>query len=251
MDTIAPIEDGIAGISVPCGDGVDVRALLLFGSDYTLLIDTLSRPADLDEAREGVLSRGKPLIIANSHADWDHWWGNAAFPDAPVIAHHLTRERQHREGKRTLTRMQRDNPEAFGGVVLRPATIGFEGRLDIDLGDLTVELHALPGHTRDCIVAFMPQRRLLFAGDVAEVPIPLLNEGPVGNWPDNLDHWAERTRTVVPAHGEIGGPELLQRNAAYLRSLTEDPQRAIPELEAAPSFYRRAHRRNLKRAAAS
>ena len=44
----------------------------------------LLRPSDLDGVREIVESHSKPLYIVNSHADWDHWWGNGAFPQAPM-----------------------------------------------------------------------------------------------------------------------------------------------------------------------
>lgn len=247
--TITPIAENFYAIDAPCEADVDVRALLVCGQRYSLLIDTLLRPADLVPVADIVRGAGRPLLIVNSHADWDHWWGNAAFPEAPVIAHRLTRERQMREGKRSLAAQRRKDPAAFAEVVLRPATVAFSDALDLDLGDLSVELRPLPGHTRDCIVAYFPERRLLFAGDTVEDPIPLLNEGGFDRWPDELLEWATRVRVVVPAHGAIGGPDLLRRNAAYLHGLLAEPGRAIPELQGAPAFYRRAHRRNLKRAA--
>src|SRR5579872_991603 len=172
--TITALGENIYGIEAPCEPGVDVRAMLACGDNYSLLLDTLLRPADLDTVRPLVESRNRPLLIVNSHADWDHWWGNAAFPDAPVIAHRLTRERQLREGRRSLAAQRRKDPETFADVVLRPATIAFDGRLELELGGLRVELLPVPGHTADCIVALLPDRRLLFAGDAAENPIPLL-----------------------------------------------------------------------------
>ena len=247
--TVSPVEEDIYAVEGPCEPGVEVRALLVTGRDWTALLDTLSRPSDLEVVCELVLRRGRPLLIVNSHADWDHWWGNAAFPDTPIIAHELTLERQRREGRRALAAQRRKDAAYFGEVELRPATVAFQGRITLHLGGLHLELHHLPGHTRDCIVAFIPERKLLFAGDTAEDPIPLLNEGPVGEWPEGLLHWAERAVTVVPAHGSVDGPELLRRNTLYLRGLLADPGREIPELAGAEPFYRRAHRRNLKRAA--
>lgn len=244
----AQVAPDVYEVVTGCGDDVDVRALVLFGEQFTLLIDTLQREEDLDAARPFVQERGRPLLIVNSHADWDHWWGNAAFPDAPVIAHRLTSSRQLREGKRTLANKRRGDPDTFGSVSLRPATIAFDGELDLDLGGLHAELRLLPGHTHDCIVAFVPELRLLFAGDTAEDPIPLLNEGVIGEWPAHLRAWAERTEIVVPAHGAVQGPELLLRNAAYLEGLTASPEREIAELDGALPFYRRAHRENVRKA---
>lgn len=247
--TISSLATDIFAIKAPCDPDVDVRALLVTGASCAVLIDSLLRPSDLDGVQDIVASHGKPLYIVNSHADWDHWWGNGAFPSAPVVAHRLTRERQLREGRRQLTAKQRTDP-GFAAVVLRPATITFDGVLQFDLGGVHVELSPLPGHVSDQIVAYIPEHRLLFAADAAEDPIPLVTEGPVAPWARALHEWAGRARTVVPAHGAIAGPELLRRNADYLEGLLHDRQRVVPELTAAPSFYRRAHRRNLKQAAA-
>jgi glyoxylase-like metal-dependent hydrolase (beta-lactamase superfamily II) len=245
---IEQIARQVEGVNAPLGS-IQVRALLVYGDRYTLLIDTLSTPSELTAVREAVQQRGLPLWIVNSHADWDHWWGNSAFPDAPIIALRSTRTRQLREGKRTLTSF-RKRDERFNEVELRPATIAFEDRLDLDLGGITVELHPVPGHTHDTLVAWIPERKLLFAADAAEDPIPLINEGPVGDWPQRLRSWAERAKVVVPAHGPVQGPELLTRNAAYLQGLFAAPDRQPPELEDADDFYRRSHRGNLKKAAA-
>lgn len=247
--TITPLATDIFAINAPCDPEVDVRALLVIGRYCSVLIDTLLRPSDLDGIQAIIESHDQPLYIVNSHADWDHWWGNGAFPAAPVVAHQLTRQRQLREGRRQLTAKQRQD-DSFAEVVLRPATMTFDGTLQIDLGGVQVELSALPGHVHDQIVAYIPEHRLLFAADAAEDPIPLVTEGPVAPWARALHDWAGRARTVVPAHGAIGGPELLARNAAYLDGLLHEPQRTIPELAGAPAFYRRAHRRNLKQAAA-
>ncbi len=246
--TISLVATDIYAIEAPCDPDVDVRALLIAGRECSVLVDTLLRPSDLEAVREIVVSRGTPLFVVNTHADWDHWWGNAAFPHAPVVAHRLTLERQMREGKRQLTSKQRTD-DRFAGVVLRPATIVFDGSLALDLGGIHVELSPLPGHVHDQIVAYIPEHRLLFAADAAEDPFPLVTEGPVAPWAAALREWSGKVRTVVPAHGAIAGRELLDRNATYLEGLLAEPERVVPEMEGAAPFYRRAHRRNLKRAA--
>ena len=99
-----------------------------------------------------------------------------------------------------------------------PPTITFADSLAIDLGGVTVELSHLPGHTEDCLVAFVPEWGVLLAGDTVETPFPLLDETlPVQPWIDRLAEWAGRAdvETVIPCHGEIGGRELIEGNIAY------------------------------------
>jgi glyoxylase-like metal-dependent hydrolase (beta-lactamase superfamily II) len=139
-------------------------------------------------------------------------------------------------------------------VVLILPTLTFEEEHHLDLGGLSLELHALPGHTADCIVALIPERGVLLAGDTVETPLPLLNPGSdLDGWTRRLEGWAEdpRVELVVPAHGELGGTDLLRRTARYLRGLREPDD--TPEPSGLDDFYRRAHRRNreLARAATS
>ena len=54
-------------------------------------------------------------------------------------------------------------------------------------------------------------------------------------------------RTVVPAHGPIGGVEILQRNIHYLRALLNG--RPLPVTEPLTDFYRETHRANVDGAA--
>src|SRR5579864_464533 len=151
-----PISERVYAVeaSYPSQD-TKVRALLVRGDAFWLLVDTLGRPGDLAPVADEVARSGKPLLIVNSHADWDHWWGNAAFPGAPVLATRAAAKRQRREGKRELERMARKEPAVFGGFALRPATVAFEGVLRLDLGGVGVELHPLPGHTHDQVVAYL------------------------------------------------------------------------------------------------
>ena len=112
---------------------------------------------------------------------------------------------------------------------------------------MTLELHHLPGHTADAIVGFVPQRGLLLMGDASETPFPVVPvDSPLGAWIERLECWEgdPRVRAVVPAHGPIGGVEILQRNVRYLRALLDG--RPLPLAEPLTAFYRRTHEQNLR-----
>jgi glyoxylase-like metal-dependent hydrolase (beta-lactamase superfamily II) len=195
-----------------------------------------------------VKDAGLPVTVVDTHADWDHAWGNAAFPDAPIVAHSACHRRlRSREAREELARKRRELPGMFDGVRLVPPTATFDVRMTLDLGGLDVELRSLPGHTEDSIVAYVANRQLVFGGDCIEDPFPLLESGPLLAWAAELRGLAALgVRTVVPAHGAIGGPELLLGNAAYLESLPSRPALAA----GLPSFYAGAHARNVVKALA-
>ena len=91
--------------------------------------------------------------------------------------------------------------------MLVPPRVTFDEVLSVDLGGLTLELHALPGHTPDCIVAFVPECGLWLGGDTVETPLPVVPaDAPLDAWIGALERWSgdDRVRAVVPAHGDIG-----------------------------------------------
>jgi glyoxylase-like metal-dependent hydrolase (beta-lactamase superfamily II) len=231
---------------------IEVRGAVIIGERAALVWDTLSHPRDMAPLQP--LLTGKQVFIAYSHADWDHVWGTTGLGDAwPIIAHHVCALRftDPADVATTLAEFRQQTPGAWDAVTLIPPTFTFGDSLALDLGGVTVELHHLPGHTPDCLVAFIPQWGVLLAGDTVETPYPIVNDGAATpKWIDLLRGWAadERVETVIPCHGEIGGRELVEHNIAYLSLLLD---RAVDDESAAAAFPGRTHVNNLEKARAS
>lgn len=108
----------------------------------------------------------------------------------------------------------------WGETPVTPATVTFGDALTVRLGDVRVELrHVGPAHTRGDVVAWLPERRVLFTGDLAwSGTTPFVLMGSVSGSLRVLDELrALDPEVVVPGHGPIGGPELFDDNEAYLR----------------------------------
>jgi len=241
----ATIERNIWSTRVVLGE-YDVRGALVLGDRVALVWDTLSHPRDVRTYLPFLGSR--ELVIVYSHADWDHIWGTAGLPyaGARIVAHQHCRERFDGDVPDVLSRKQADEPGRWDDVVLVPPTEIFSDEHRLDLGDLTLTLSHLPGHTRDCIVGFIPERGLLLAGDTVETPCPVVPpDAPLDEWIGALRRWEadERVRSVVAAHGPIGGREILTRNLAYLEALRS----GHPIEPAGPltPFYRETHAKNV------
>lgn len=239
-----------------------VTAAMISGTRHRVVVDTLIEPADMAPFA------GATLVVY-THADWDHCWGTAAFPGVPVIGHRISRERLTApEAAETLAQMRAENPEAFANSRIIPPGLTFPHRLSIDAGDLTVNLHHLPGHTADSVVVHVPELGLLLAGDAVEQPIPTLSEpGHIRQWAAALRRWSRAGIThVVPSHGRPGGPELLTANAAYIDRLVEAAEAGLatgrsaeeiaaelplgallpqPVIEQLPGYYREQHEQNV------
>lgn len=265
-------------------DEVDTCALIT--ARQVILIDTTSLPS----LAAGIVERlaadlaGRRLLVVNTHADYDHAWGNASFaPDgpfpAPILASEQARVRMESQPERDrLTRMQAADA-AFAGVRLVPPTLTFTGRLAIHGGDLTLDLFPTPGHTPDHVSVWIPELRLLLAGDAAEHPFPVVGGAEaVPTLRASLARMAALDPAIaLPCHGGTTDPGLLARNAVYFDTLERHARVAIaadtlpadwaeredlPDMldfsfaeavrgagadpAAIPAFYRDFHRRNAR-----
>jgi len=224
----------------------DVRGTLVAGTSRVAVWDTLSHPRDM--AAYLPLIGKRDLVIVYSHADWDHVWGTAGLPfeRAVIIGHRRCLERFSSDVPATLDERKASEPGAWDAVTLvAPGTV-FDVEQRIDLGEMTLELHHLPGHTEDCIVGFVPERGLLLAGDTVETPLPVVPaDAPLERWIEGLERWAAdpRLRLVVPAHGAKGGPEIIRRTIEYLRGLLDGRPGRVDE--PLTPFYRQTHAANL------
>jgi glyoxylase-like metal-dependent hydrolase (beta-lactamase superfamily II) len=240
------LADGIFVTDVALGE-YHVRGVLLAGGRRAVVWDTLSHPRDM--AAWLPLIGERDLVVVYSHADWDHIWGTAGLPleRATVVGHRECRARFAADVPETLCERQRDEPGSWDEVALVvPGTV-FDEATTIDVGSMTLELHHLPGHTRDTIVGFVPERGLLLMGDTSETPFPVVPpDSPLATWVAGLERWERdpRVRTVVPAHGPIGGVEILRRNIRYLRGLLDG--RPLTAAEPLTHFYRKTHEQNLR-----
>lgn len=225
-----------------------VRGALLLGRERAVVWDTLLHPNNMTEVAR--LCRDRSTTVVYSHADWDHIWGTAGLEYAEIVGHESCKERfDDPDDVRAALEAKIAQDERYRAVMLVAPTRTFREQLTLELGDLTLELYHLPGHTRDCIVGFIPELGVLLGGDAVEHPLPLVYaHSGLGGWLAGLERWAndERVHCVIPCHGQIGGRECLGANIAYLRALHAGQLPDVPS-DLAP-FYREAHTKNLQRA---
>ncbi len=182
-------------IEMTPNDGWDPRVKVLQYSDlvtvfgivtkrYLVLVDTLLNAPMAGEAIDLMSEdlKGRELLVINTHADWDHAWGNGCFAGdsaphpAPILAHPLCRQRmESAEEWAVLAKKKIEEPDLYGSVRLVPPTITVNDGAEIHTGDLTLRIVATPGHRADHIAVFIPEIPALLAGDAAEYPLPFVD----------------------------------------------------------------------------
>jgi cyclase len=184
--------------------------VLVVDSGMTVAEATPLRAAAQERQHDGA------LYLFNTHLHSDHVYGNQLFADGPILAHAAVRDYLMAHGEAGLTRW-RQNPEMAAlihDVVLTPPTLTFPDQLTLVLGDLEVQLrYVARAHSPSDSVAWLPQSRTLFTGDLlfnAQVPAwnhgvaPIPPGGSVAAWIQALDTLAALdAQYVIPGHGPL------------------------------------------------
>jgi cyclase len=192
--------------------------------------------AAVDAVREG---RPGARMLVNTHHHGDHTNGNCLLPDATIIGH-----QRCREGILSTGILRPDGlwePVEWGQLEPAPPFVTFEHRLDLYVDDLLVELHhfGTAAHTTNDVVAWIPEHRILFTGDlVFNGGTPFVLMGSVAGSFVALDALLELDpEVIVPGHGEVCGPEVVDMTGEYLRFLqttaSEATEAGLTPLEAA------------------
>jgi glyoxylase-like metal-dependent hydrolase (beta-lactamase superfamily II) len=206
-------------------EGMEVDAYAVITRRYVVICDTMLCPQDMAVLVQEIQSElaGRQLLVFNSHADWDHCWGNGYFTGAlaaPIIAHDSCRSSLLSPPARaTLAAFQRF--PLFNSVILTPPTVTFPKTLTLYGGDLTLEWMHTPGHQPEHISLWIPELRVLFAFDAAEQPFPHIESAAAA--PAMLATLerllALQPQFVLCSHGKTASLLTLEENLTYLREI--------------------------------
>ncbi len=165
--------------------------------------------------------------LVNTHHHGDHTFGNYLFPESTIVGHEHCRATMLAEGlgaRRLFPGVE------WGDIVLTPPTVTFSDRLELWVDELRVELiYVGPAHTTNDIVAWISERKVLFAGDVVfSGGTPFALAGSIGGWLEALERIrALGADVIVPGHGAICGPEVIDELEAYLGLVLDAARRGM------------------------
>lgn len=242
-----------------------VRSFLIRSQNYVILHDTMLGPlcGAWLKAWAASLGGGRQLLIYNSHADWDHYWGNQVFSE-PILGSSLSPERVRvSSGPQELARKRSEYPDHYAPVVPTPPTILFREGGVIDGGDLTFHFLPTPGHRHDHLSLWIPEIATLFPADSVEDPFPLFDDAGGFQVIEQEKQTLEtllglKPRWVMPCHAEPeAGDRLIRSNLDYVKNMLARAaefrgslpgiQQAFPNpAPEAPTFYAEEHQRALK-----
>lgn len=194
-----------------------------------VLVDTLYTPSAMKELLAWIGQRypTRRLMAINTHFHSDRTGGNAALLERkiPVYASDLTVKLMKSRGRAVMEGVAHAIADdaakaAYLAAPIAPAdsTFSLQAGLKLSLGQDELQIHFPgPGHSPDNVVVYFPQKKLLFGGCL------VLSADRVGNTSDaDLPGWSKALDSlsafpaehVIPGHGHVYDPALVDRSAA-------------------------------------
>ena len=217
------------------------NAGFVVGDDHVVLVDTCATERRTRALLDAVaaVTDAPVRIVVNTHHHGDHTHGNYLCTDATIVGHRRCREEVERMGIMTLDSIW--GAVEWGDLQLRSPDLTFDERVDLVVGDLTVEVRAFgdAAHTTNDVVAWVPERGVLYTGDlVFHGGTPFVVMGSISGSLASLD-WLRsfQPAVIVPGHGPVCGVDALDAIEAYFRFVqdlaAEGLAAGVPPLELA------------------
>ena len=222
------LEELAPGVVAFTAEG-DPNVGAVIGEEAVLAVDARATPSHarewLDELGRLTDKPVRHLVLTHYHAV--RVLGASAFEADWVIAHEGTRRWIAERGEADFESETRRFPRLFRDVESIPGltypNVSFADTLTLDLGDREVQLlHLGRGHTQGDAAVWLPEERVLFAGDLVEArAAPYMGDAFVEEWSTTTLDRVEAlgARTIVPGRGPAAGPEAIAETRQYLRTL--------------------------------
>ena len=197
----------------------DVSVCVIRGAGGLLVCDTRSSHRQADEIRADLRELGTLPVrwVVNTHAHFDHTFGNARFGPgsdlgAPIYgqervpAHLDAYERPMLAG---LIAAGEEPRGEWAEIVITPPTVLVGEAMTLDLGGTAAELlHLGRGHTDNDLLVHLPASGVWLTGDlVEESGPPVYGSGSFPlDWPATIGRLRSALRegdVLVPGHGAV------------------------------------------------
>ncbi len=209
----------------------DPNSGVIVGDDDVMVIDATATPVMARALIERVRTvTDKPIrYVLLSHYHAVRVMGASAFGAQEIIASGATRELIEERGQQDFESEVGRFPRLFRAVESVPGltwpTMTFERSMTVWLGRRRVEImHLGRGHTKGDTVAWLPEERVLFSGDLVEYgATPYTGDAYHADWPSTLDRVrALGAEKLVPGRGEaLTSREQVEAGIAGTREFVE------------------------------
>ena len=218
-------------------------------AEGVVVVDALGSPALAQRlVAEIAKVTEKPIkVVVLTHYHADHIYGLQVFKKlgAHVMAHEAGREYLNSETARLRLEASRHDlaPWVNADTRLVFADQWISGPTEFKLGGLTFQVQPVgPSHTAEDVVVFVPEKKVLFAGDlVFRNRIPFVGQADSRHWIEAMESLLKfDAQVVVPGHGELSREPKADMTLTrdYLVYLRDSMGRAAADMLAFEEAYK-------------
>lgn len=220
------VSEGVYAYIQPDGSWYLNNTGFLVDSGGVISIDATSterRTRAYLDAIAKVTSRPVRTLV-NTHHHGDHTYGNCLFAGATIVAHERCREEVLAFGGPANTGIFTD--VEWGNLTVAPPFLTYGTGVTVWSGDLRCDVRYVgtSAHTTNDSIIWIPGRSVLFAGDLLfNGGTPFLLLGSIAGSIEVLEQVVRPlgAATIVPGHGPVCGPEVIEDVLGYLRFIEE------------------------------
>lgn len=243
--------EGLSAAGSPANQNYISNAAFVVTPQGVVVIDALGSPA-LATRLLAQIAKVTPqpvthVIVTHYHAD--HIYGLQTFKKAGVkiIAHRAALAYLNSDNARLRLEASRQElaPWVNADTLLAEADEWLDGPRDLVVGGVTFQIKPVgPSHTPEDLAIFLPQDKVLFAGDlVFRNRLPFVGQADSNHWIKALDELlAFDTRVIVPGHGPVSKDAVqdMKTTRAYLVHLRATMGQAAKNLDPFDEAYQAA-----------
>ena len=239
--------EGLSALGTPANRNFISNAGFVITRDGVVVIDALGSPQLardlLAEVRKHTDKPVTHVILTHYHAD--HIYGLQALKatGARIFAHQAAREYINSDQARLRLEASRKDlaPWIDNDTRLVTPDEWLDGARELVVGGVRLQIKPVgPSHTPEDLVIYLPQEKVLFAGDlVFRNRIPFVGQADSRQWIKALDSLLSfDTVAIVPGHGPLSTEarkdmELTRDYLVYLRSVMGKAARNLDPWEEA------------------
>lgn len=186
---------------------VDSNGLVIIDGNQALIIDTPWSEEDTKKLLLWISDKGLQLkgsIFTHFHEDRTAGIQVLNLMSIPTYASRLTNDFLVKEGKPVATNV-------------------FDSSKITMLGGLVEIFYPGPGHTKDNVVVWLPEKKILFGGCLVRSlewdELGFTGDALVNDWSSSIrkiQSEYDNIQTVVPGHGQVGSKAILSHTIAVL-----------------------------------
>lgn len=198
-----------------------------------VVVDTPMVPKEAQEWKREIESHVPVRYVIINEAHIDHYSGSC-YMEGTVIGtedtYNALKNSKIEEFIGTLSILAPDSPKPDPSFYFRPPEITIEVEAALHLGEHTIRILTVPGHTPKQLAVHVPEEKVLFTSDNINLELPTFISALPGEWINSLNRLSELdVDYIIPGHGEVSDKNALRMMKDKIRLWVEVVGGAIKE----------------------